>query len=84
MITTSGASRGGRLERRHAVGGLADDLEVVVQLEEVAHPAADHRVVVDEQDADPARPPAIAVAHPTDRPTARVDGLAAPRPRAGG
>ena len=52
MTTTSGASRAIASSASHAVRGLADDHEVVVQLEEVAHPPADHRVVVDEQDPD--------------------------------
>ena len=42
----------GTLDGLAAVGRLADDLDVVVQLEEIAHPATDHRVVVDEEDAD--------------------------------
>ena len=48
-----GEQRRRRLERRDAVGGLADDLEVIVQVEEVAHAAADHGMVVDDQDTDP-------------------------------
>ena len=44
---------GGRRQRRQPVGRLADDLEVVVERQEVAHAATDHRVVVDEQDPDP-------------------------------
>ena len=47
-----GPQLGDEGDRRRAVGGLADDLEVVVQAEEVAHAAADHRVVVDEDEAD--------------------------------
>ena len=53
MTTTSGSSSPRSPARPRPVAGLADDLEVVVQLEEVAHAAPDHRVVVDEQDADP-------------------------------
>ena len=63
------------LERRDAVGGLADDLEVVVQVEEVAHAAADHGVVVDDQDTDPAAH-ALAAAAGTGGPGAALAGLA--------
>ena len=56
MTTTSGSNVGRRLERGDAVGGLPDDLEVVVQVEEVAHAAADHGMVVDDEDADPGGP----------------------------
>ena len=52
MTTTSGRSAAAASSAAVAVGRLADDLEIVVQVEEVAHPAADHRVVVDDQDAD--------------------------------
>ena len=52
ITTTSGSERRRGLERAVAVGRLADDLEIVVQVEEIAHAAADHRVVVDDQDAD--------------------------------
>ena len=42
----------GALDGLGAIGGLADDHDVVVELEEIAHPATDHRVVVDEEDPD--------------------------------
>ena len=47
-----GAERLDGIERREAVGRFTDDLEVVVQVEEVAHAAPDHGVVVDDEDAD--------------------------------
>ena len=53
ITTTSGEQRRRGVQRRLAVGRLADDLEIVVQVEEVAHPAPDHGVVVDDQDPDP-------------------------------
>jgi hypothetical protein len=48
-----GLQRGRGLDRGVAVGGLTDDLEIVVQGEEIAHAPPNHRVIVDEQDADP-------------------------------
>ena len=50
------AQRLDRGQRLDAVLRLADHLEVVVEREEVAHAAADHRVVVGEQDPDPVAP----------------------------
>ena len=56
ITTTSGASSGRRLERprrRRAASPTTD--EVVVELEEVAHAAPDHRVVVHDAGSGSAR-----------------------------
>ena len=47
-----GSQAGGLFDRPGAVRGLADDLEIVMQRQEIAHAPPDHGVVVDEQDAD--------------------------------
>ena len=49
---TSGASRGANCDRLLAVGGLAHDLDPVLELQERAQALADHGVVVDDQHPD--------------------------------
>ena len=49
---TSGSSSAARLERLGAVGGLADDLDVLLGLEDHPEPRADERLVVDDEHAD--------------------------------
>ena len=50
ISTTSGTQRIGELDALGAVGCLADDLHVVLELKEASEAASDHLVVVDEQD----------------------------------
>src|SRR6478735_1520696 len=47
-----GEERVDLVERSETVRRFTDDFEIVVQPEEIAHAATDHRVVVDDQDAD--------------------------------
>ena len=54
--TTSGLSRAGHRHALGAVRGLADDLDVVEQVEEGPQARPDDGVVVHEQDADPEPP----------------------------
>ena len=49
---TSGDSSAARATASLAVGGLADDLDPVLELEERAQPLAHDRVVVDDEHAD--------------------------------
>ena len=53
ISTTSGWCSGHRAGDLAAVGGLADDRDVVGAREQHRQPGADERVVVDDQDADP-------------------------------
>ncbi len=52
---TSGSSSVGPRHGLLAVGGLADHLDAVLELEERAQPLAHDRVVVDDEDADRVR-----------------------------
>jgi hypothetical protein len=47
-----GLKLGGPRHRLLAIGGLTDDLDAVLELEERAQALAHHRVVVDDHDAD--------------------------------
>ena len=49
---TSGVSSVGPRHGLLAIGGLADDLDAVLKLEECAQALAHDRVVVDDEDAD--------------------------------
>ena len=55
MRTTSGASSRACVERLAAVRRLADDLDVLLRVEDHAKAAADERLVVGDEDADHAR-----------------------------
>ena len=52
ISTTSGSSSRDAVDACSAVGALADDLDVVLGLEDHAEAGADQRLVVDEQHAD--------------------------------
>ena len=52
MTATLGAVAGMRCERLLGGAGLADDLEVVLDFEELAHAAPHDLVVVEEEDAN--------------------------------
>ena len=52
MRTTSGSSFRDRGERRLAVGGLADDLDVLLELQERPQSLAHDSMVVDDEDGD--------------------------------
>ena len=86
ITTTSGRNSAAPPAPSAPSGRLADDLEVVVQREEVAHAAADHRMVVDEQDPDPVAPsvhgpPGHASARPSSSDAASAPaGPVRPRP----
>ena len=51
MSTTSGSQGVGHRDRLRAVGGLADDVEVVLGVEDHLEPGAHERLVVGDQDA---------------------------------
>ena len=63
ISTTSGFSRRHMLDRLQAVDRLADDLEVVLGVEDHLEPRAHERLVVGDQDAD-AHPSTSVVARP--------------------
>ena len=52
ISTTSGRARLDEVDRLLAVGGLADDREVGLGLQDHPQPLADHRLVVDQRDAN--------------------------------
>ena len=52
ITITSGAALRGALDRLEAVGGLGDDLDVGLAVEDHAEARAHQRLVVDDQDAD--------------------------------
>ena len=52
MTTTSGRCDAGEVDRLRAVGGLADDLQVLAGVDQHPEGAAQERLVVGEEDAD--------------------------------
>ena len=52
MIATSGADAGIRVERLGRGTGLADDLEIVFDLEQLAYTAAHDLVIVEQEDCE--------------------------------
>ena len=52
MRITSGSSSAAAVEGLGAVGSLADDLDVLLRLEDHPEPRAHERLVVDDEDPD--------------------------------